>query len=1101
VSAGRRPQVERDDDRCCVELPPTLVLVVEDNPGDFALVEDALASAPGIEHFEVLGAETLKQALVAARTSAPDIVLLDLDLPDARGLAGLHALLDVVPGLPVVVLTGNGDDALGRRALRAGAQDYLLKGEVKPSQLHRALRYAASRQAMTEALRESEARFHSLFAEAPVPLRCLAIDGTVIGVNRAFGELTGYSPERLLGMNVMELTHPEDRVAELDVLRGLASSQAPGDDYAAGYEQRVVRADGTLRHVRVSVSAVRDASGAPAYTNAVVHDVTDRVMAEAEVEASEERFRSLVRGVSDVISLHNADGTIAYMSPSGTRLLGLGADHTVQELWPYVHPDDTARLAESFAAWTRGEGQPVQYRLRRDNGEWVHCESLGVNLLDNPAVAGVVVTTRDISERKKAMDDLAYQAVHDCLTGLPNRTLFLDRLTHALDRRARSGASLAVLYLDLDNFKFINDSYGHHAGDEVLVAVSRVLQATIRPGDTIARLGGDEFAVVCEDVEDVDAARVLAERLAGVLRTAFDVRGHMVHIATSIGIAFAAPGDDTTADDLLRDADVALYRAKDKGRSRAEVFDDELRGRALRRVELEEALREAMAAGQFSVHYQPQVAVATGGVVGFEALLRWHHPRFGDVTPSEFVPIAESTGLIRPIGRWVLDEAAGQLAAWRRDHPELGITVAVNLSALQLSDDALVDTVQEVVSRHGVDPSSLCLEITESVVMDDASASVETLRRLKALGVRLAIDDFGTGYSSLAYLKRFPVDYLKVDRVFVAGLGRDPEDTVIVASVIDLASRLGLEVVAEGVESESQLQELAELGCAYAQGFLWSAPQPADVATRHMGVIDIRSAVAVDRREPAPAGGHRDRQDGSVDEIVSVLAHELRTPITVIRGFAETLGEIIRDGHVDVLERALNAITRQTNGMESVIASLGDVRAIDSGSLRLSTEPVDLRHAVAEVLADLRGVADGHELVLAVEEDVETVVSVDVNRLRQILVNLVTNAVRHSPPGAPIRLSMGRAESAVAVQVVDCGPGIPAHRLGELFRKFSRLDRTGKGTGLGLYLARSLARAHGGDIRYRRADTGGAEFVLTLPLAQGMSASSRSGVRSTQVRA
>ena len=1078
MSLQERRLAERDGRKC--GLPPTVVLVVEDNPGDFALVQEALAWGDDVERFEVLGAETLAEGVAAARASTPDVVLLDLGLPDARGLSGLDALLQAAPGLPVVVLTGDDDDWLGRRALRQGAQDYLLKGEVRPSQLHRALRYAVSRQAMTEALRESEARFHSLFAEAPVPLRCLAFDGTVIEVNRAFAELTGHPVERLLGMNVMELTHPEDRVTELDVLRRLAEGGGAATAGSRVYEQRIVRVDGAVRHVEVSVGVVRDPSGAPTYTSAVVNDVTDRVVAEAEVAAGEERFRSLVHGVSDVISLHEADGRIAWISPSGPRLLGMGQAQRLDDLWPFVHPEDEGRLSESFAAWKRGSSRPVQYRLRRDDGEWVHCESVGVNLLENPAVAGVVVTTRDVTERKKAMDDLAYQAMHDCLTGLPNRTLFLDRLTQALSRRRRSRSSLAVLFLDLDNFKFVNDSYGHQAGDGMLVAVARLLQATIRPGDTIARLGGDEFAVVCEEVGDVATARTLADRLAGALRPSVDVGTHTVHVATSIGIAFAGPDDDVTADDLLRDADVALYRAKDRGRSRTEVFDDELRGCALRRVELEEALREALAAGQLTLHYQPQVNVGTGRVVGFESLLRWRHPRFGDVAPTEFIPIAESTGLIRPIGRWVLDQAAAQLATWHVAHPELGITVAVNLSAVQLVDEDLVGTVQDVVSRHGLDPASLCLEITESVVMDDASASVETLRRLKSLGVRLAIDDFGTGYSSLAYLKRFPVDYLKVDRVFVAGLGRDPEDTVIVASVIDLASRLGLEVVAEGVETHGQLQELAALGCTYAQGYLWSPPEPATAAARHIGVVTALPCAPVDdgatrRRTLDNPHGH-----GAVDEIVSALAHELRTPITVIRGFAETLGELIEGGHVEVLQQALEAIRRQTDGMESLIASLGDVRTIDNGSLHLDTTAVRLTETIEGIVADLRMAAPGCELALEVAAD--AVVSVDVNRLRQIVANLVTNAVQHSPPGAPVHVWAGPAEDGVAIRVADSGPGIPAHRLGELFRKFSRLDRAGKGTGLGLYLARSLARAHGGDVRYRRADTGGAEFVVTLPI-------------------
>ena len=430
-----------------------------------------------------------------------------------------------------------------------------------------------------------------------------------------------------------------------------------------------------------------------------------------------------------------------------------------------------------------------------------------------------------VDAMRRVLGEAVHQATHDALTGLPNRTLVLDRLTHALARSRRQPQGLAVLFVDLDRFKVVNDSLGHSVGDEVLVQVAQRLQAAVRPADTVARLAGDEFVVICEDVVDERDVLRVAERVAQAVAAPIPLYGRDTIITASIGIALAC--EETRAEDLLRDADVAMYRAKERGRARLEVFDQAMRTRMLRRLEIEHALRRALQEDAFTLHYQPTVHLATGRPISVEALLRWEHPEWGLVMPGEFVPLAEETGLIMPLGKWVIEEACRQLASWRRMHSECAdINVSVNLSARQFADPNLVDIVSSALKESGLAPSGLWLEITESVLMEEAQTTVETLRALRGLGVHLSIDDFGTGYSSLSYLKRFPVDVLKIDRSFVDGLGTDPEDEAIVTAVVRLAQALDLDVVAEGVETAGQLAELRRLGCTAVQGFYFGRPRP-----------------------------------------------------------------------------------------------------------------------------------------------------------------------------------------------------------------------------------------------------------------------------------
>jgi diguanylate cyclase (GGDEF)-like protein len=445
-------------------------------------------------------------------------------------------------------------------------------------------------------------------------------------------------------------------------------------------------------------------------------------------------------------------------------------------------------------------------------------------LLRRRAYALTMVEEQTEALRQRT-EDLAHIAVHDTLTGLPNRVLLADRLGQALRRTARTASSVAVLFVDLDRFKFVNDSRGHAVGDELLVAVAERLRGVARSHDTVARFGGDEFVVVCEDDDAAVQASRIAERIAEVLRDPVVTDGQEVFLGASIGIAVADSGTDSP-ESLLRDADAAMYRAKERGRNRCEFFDAVMRTEAVAHLETQSALHRAVERDELRLHYQPVIDLASGAVTGVEALVRWARPHHGLVGPGDFIPLAEETGLIVPIGKWVLEEAARQVARWQEARPGQPLTVSVNLSAAQLRQPDLIDTLAAVIAAHRIDPGALCLELTESTFMEEAGGHGAALAALKALGVNLAIDDFGTGYSSLTYLKRFPVNVLKIDRAFVAGLGRDPSDTAIVRSVIDLAHALGLTVVAEGVETADQAAHLRRLGCDLAQGYHFARPLP-----------------------------------------------------------------------------------------------------------------------------------------------------------------------------------------------------------------------------------------------------------------------------------
>jgi len=546
---------------------------------------------------------------------------------------------------------------------------------------------------------------------------------------------------------------------------------------------------------------------------------------------SEARFQTLVQNASDVILIARPDTTITYQTPSAKRTLGYapGSLDGVR-FTTLIHPDDVeaALAAYTGVAFRPGASVTAHWRVQHRDGSWRHVEVVANNLLSDPTVEGIVLTMRDVSERTGLEEELKHQAFHDALSGLANRALFRDRLEHALERAARSKTSLAVLFLDLDDFKVVNDSLGHAAGDELLVAVAGRLADSLRAGDTAARLGGDEFAILLEETEGPSDACLLAERVIADLKAPLTIEDREVQVHGSIGIALSTAGFEDPSE-LLQAADVAMYAAKARGKDCYEVYKPALQEAMVERLERTAELQRAVDERQFVLHYQPIVNLEGGQTIGVEALVRWNHPELGLLLPKDFIPIAEETGLVIPLGRWVLEQACAQAAQWQRNHAlARGLRVSVNISARHFQHKGLFDDVSRAVRAADLDPSCLVLEITESVLVQDSESVIAQMLELKMLGVAFAIDDFGTGYSSLSYLKRFPIDILKVDKSFVDDVGDSIEQGALAEAIVQLGKTLHLETVAEGVEQSAQVEELRALGCQYGQGFYFARPLRVD---------------------------------------------------------------------------------------------------------------------------------------------------------------------------------------------------------------------------------------------------------------------------------
>lgn len=672
-------------------------------------------------------------------------------------------------------------------------------------------------------------------------------DGLVYQTNVEAGSLVGVPPESLHGRRLWDafrVTVRESQLAGQDLRffdeTGFRATLASGRPWQSVAE--ITRADGTTMFAACRLNPISPVGEAAVGAVFVYADVS----AEVEARNASARLTTLLEAAADVVAVCEPSGHLLHLNRIGCRYLGLPGDaqlddRTLQELFD---PESRRRIDEALPSLQRDPAWRSEVTLEPSDGPAV---PMSLVLVAHGHGGGrtvdyVSAIARDISELKEAETALAAQATRDALTGLPNRALLADRLRQAVSRSDRLRAPLAVLYLDLDRFKVVNDRLGHDAGDRLLEQAAARLQSCVRGPDTVGRFGGDEFVVITEDLDGPRAAVRIAMRVVQAFTRSFELDGHETSMTASVGIAFHT-GEGDTADSLLRDADVAMYRAKGAGGGRYEIFDSDMRVWASERFRTEGALRHAIERDELRLLYQPQIGATTGELVGFEALVRWERPGAGLVHPDVFIPIAEETGLVVPIGAWVLGQACRQLSEWNRRRA-VPVGMAVNVSRRQLVQPGLPEVVRRVVRETGIRSEWLTLEITESVLVRDPDVAADRLAELQALGVRVALDDFGAGYASLAYLERFPLDTVKIDPVFVHDLGSE-RNALIVSSVIDLAHALGYEIVAEGVETDAHRARLAELGCDLVQGYRVGVPMDRSVA----------SVLAVAPGAVEPAGG------------------------------------------------------------------------------------------------------------------------------------------------------------------------------------------------------------------------------------------------------
>ena len=650
------------------------------------------------------------------------------------------------------------------------------------------------------------------------------LDGTIVSWNPAAAELFGYESSEIVGHHVRRLV-PADKALELAaVMEVVLAGSSVSDEETVG-----LRADRVLLDLSATMSPLRDSAGTVIGTSTIARDIRERIELHRRIAA--ERRRLLDAQASAELGSFEIDLVENTLTRSDEfwRIIGRTPSDESGQDFSFVHPEDLPLIEAALLRVIEGEsGVECTHRIVRPSGEvrWVVTRSSRFRDLSDRVIGGTMLDITDRREAELALEHLAY---HDPLTGLANRSRITQQLDELLAAPQAHGRRVTVALIDIDQFKVVNDSLGHSTGDSVLVAVARRIETALEPGESLARFGGDEFAVIRSDDGGFDAAAAFGERLRTSLDAPVTIDAGVFDLTMSVGVALSEPG--ASADSMFRGADTAMYHAKELGRARVALYDEELQRSSRRRLQLRAALRTALELDELSIVYQPVIDLATMRSSGFEALLRWTSPTFGAVSPAEFIPLAEETGLIVPIGEWVLRESLAQLAAWRRDlPPDRRPWMAVNLSARQTESPGLIDRVASALADAGVPADALHLELTESELMDTIESSLETMHAFHALGITLSIDDFGTGYSSLSYLKRLPIDIVKIDKSFVDGLGVDVDDTSIVQAIIELARTLKVEVVAEGIETATQLQALRDLGCSYGQGFHWSPGVPAEQA-------------------------------------------------------------------------------------------------------------------------------------------------------------------------------------------------------------------------------------------------------------------------------
>ncbi|WP_116749804.1 EAL domain-containing protein [Acidovorax sp. 99] len=694
-----------------------------------------------------------------------------------------------------------------------------------------------------DARRESEERFRALFNQATVGVAQVdSATGQFVRVNQRYADILGYSPEEMVGMTFQSLTHPDDLAADLAQVRRLQSGDVP--EYRL--EKRYIHKDGHEVWGDLTVSSMWASGSAPGHHIAVVQDITARKRMEENLRANEQRLRSILERLPMGLCVVQDDGLISFRNQRYVQICGYTQEEVpdTDTWWQRAYPDAAERDAiRQRLLDTRHLGviPLAEYTIRCADGKYKPVEISGIFV-----EGGRLITMQDLSERKAAEEEINQLAYYDPLTRLPNRRLLMDRLQQALATSARHQRSGALLMLDLDNFKTVNETRGHDRGDALLLQVAHRLRGCVHEDDTVARQGGDEFVVVLEDLGDSPeeaAARAedVGQRILGVLREPYQIDGAAHHSSLSMGVTIYS-GTRETVDELLKRADLALYQAKNAGRDTLRFYDPQMQAAVSARATLELDMRVGLAQGQFELYYQPQID--HGRITGAEALLRWRHPRDGFISPAHFIPLAEETGLILPLGEWVLQAACRRLAAWAQQ-PDLALlSLAVNVSPRQFHQSGFVAQVLAALAGAGADGHQLKLEMTEGLLLQDVEDTIDKMGQLKGYGVGFSLDDFGTGYSSLSYLKRLPLDQLKIDQSFVRDVLTDPNDAAIARTVVALGTSLGLRVIAEGVETEAQREFLERHHCHAWQGYLLSPP----VAVAEFEALVRRTNGALDGR-------------------------------------------------------------------------------------------------------------------------------------------------------------------------------------------------------------------------------------------------------------